>query len=1244
MEPFIHLHVHSQYSLLDGQASIQRLVDKAKGDGMKALALTDHGSMFGIKEFYNYVKKKNAPVFAEIKKIKAAIAEAKEGSPLLEELNKKLQEEESHLFKPILGCECYVAHRNRKLKEGKPDMSGWHLIVLAKNLQGYKNLIKMVSQSWTEGFYMRPRIDKELLEKYHEGLIVSSACLGGEIPKKITRGTPEEVDEAIQWFKNLFGDDFYLELQRHKTSRPDANLEVYPLQERVNQELLKLSVKHNVKVIATNDVHFIGEEDSDAHDRLICLSTGKDLDDPKRMRYTKQEWLKTTAEMNELFKDIPHVLSNTLEIAEKVEYYSIDSDALMPFFDIDPSFGTEADYREKFTETDLITEFGDKEYHRLGGYDKVIRIKLEADYLKHLTMIGAVKRYGENMNDETRERLEFELDVMKTMGFPGYFLIVQDFIAAARRMGVAVGPGRGSAAGSAVAYCLGITDIDPIKYDLLFERFLNPDRISMPDIDIDFDDDGRGEVLRWVTEKYGQERVAHIITYGTMATKSAIKDVARVQKLPLVQSNYLAKLVPDRIPDKKKVTLKDAIEYVPELKQASNSTDLIMRDTMKYAQMLEGNVRNTGVHACGVIIGQTAISDTVPVSTAEDKETGETMLVTQYEGSIIEETGLIKMDFLGLKTLSIIKEALENIKQTTGEDVDISTISLEDTKTYELYSQGKTTGTFQFESAGMQKYLKELQPSKFEDLIAMNALYRPGPMDYIPSFVARKHGREEIAYDIPIMERYLDDTYGITVYQEQVMLLSRLLADFTRGQSDELRKAMGKKLIDKMNALKEKFLAGGKKNGHAEKTLNKIWADWEKFASYAFNKSHATCYSWIAYQTAWLKANYPSEYMAAVLSRNLSNITEITKFMDECKYMGMNVLGPDINESYLKFSVNKAGDIRFGMAAIKGVGSGAVNDIIKERTLNGPYKTIFDLVERVNLSSCNKKNIESLALAGAFDNFPEITREQFFETNAKGETFIDQLVRYGNMYQIDKAQATNSLFGGDDIVLPTHPEIPKAEKWSDLERLNKERELIGIYLSAHPLDEYAIALKYGCNVGMADIEDKEALRNKEVTFGGLVCAAREGITKNGKPYMIIKIEDFTGSGEIPLFGDDYINFSKYGRLGLYVYVKARVQGRRFNENQLELKIVSIQLLPDVKDQVIEKITITLPIHEMNAQMVEELSTLTKNNVGNSLLYFEIVDGERNMKVELFARGLKINIRKELIDYLEENENIVFKVN
>lgn len=1245
MQPYIHLHVHSQYSLLDGQASISRIVDKAKADGMKAIALTDHGSMFGIKEFYNYTKKKNAPVFAAIKAIKGELEEArsKGNEKLVEELSAKLKEEESHLFKPILGCECYVARRGHKLKDGKQDMSGWHLVVLAKNLTGYKNLIKMVSKSWVDGFYMRPRIDKKMLEEHHEGLIVSSACLGGEVPKKITQGDIEAAEEAVLWFKNLFGEDYYLELQRHKTSRPDSNLEAYPLQERVNKELLRISEKLGVKVIATNDTHFVNEEDADAHDRLICLSTGKDFDDPKRMRYTKQEWIKTTAEMNELFGDIPQALSNTLEIADKVEYYSIDSDALMPFFDIDPSFGTEEEYKSKYTEQDLITEFGEKEYHRLGGYNKVIRIKLEADYLAHLTMIGAESRYP-NMDADTKERLDFELNVMKTMGFPGYFLIVQDFIGAARKMGVAVGPGRGSAAGSAVAFCLGITDIDPIKYDLLFERFLNPDRISMPDIDIDFDDDGRGEVLRWVTDKYGQERVAHIITYGTMATKSAIKDVARVQKLPLAESNRLAKLVPDKIPDKKKVTLKDAIEYVPELKEAAQSYDMTTRDTLKYAQMLEGNVRNTGVHACGVIIGQQAISDIVPVSTAEDKETGETMLVTQYEGSVIEETGLIKMDFLGLKTLSIIKEAVENIKHTTGEDVDMAKISLEDPKTYDLYSHGRTTGTFQFESAGMQKYLKELQPSKFEDLIAMNALYRPGPMDYIPSFIARKHGREEISYDIPVMERYLNDTYGITVYQEQVMLLSRLLADFTRGQSDELRKAMGKKLIDKMNALKEKFLAGGKKNGHKEKTLNKIWADWEKFASYAFNKSHATCYSWVAYQTAWLKANYPSEYMAAVLSRNLSNITEITKFMDECKAMEMNVLGPDVNESYLKFSVNKHGDIRFGLAAIKGVGEGAVNNIIEEREKNGPFKNIFDFVERVNLSSCNKKNIESLALAGAFDNFPEMGREQFFAVNGKSETFIDQIIRYGNKYQIDKSQAVNSLFGGESAIEIAHPEIPKAEKWSDLERLNKERELIGIYLSAHPLDEFAIALKYGCNVGMAEIEDKEALRNREVTFGGLVAGVREGITKTGKPYMIIKIEDFTGSGEIPLFGDDYINFGKYGRPGLYVFVKGRVQGRRFNENQLELKINSIQLLPDVKDSVIEKITITLPIHEMNATMVQELSILTKNNPGNSLLYFEVVDGEKNMKVELFARSIKINIRKELIDYLEQNDNIVFRVN
>ena len=1019
MEPFIHLHVHTQYSLLDGQASIDALINKAYDDGMRAIAVTDHGNMFGIKEFFNKVNKKNGKVQGTIKDLQKELKtlgvkeeRTDEENARLAEIPGLLEKAKGDLFKPIIGCECYCARNHRLQKTEKEDRSGWHLIVLAKNMTGYKNLIKIVSQSWTEGFYGRPRIDKELLEQHREGLIVCSACLGGEIPQKIMHGNIHAAEEAVLWFKQLFGEDYYLELQRHETHRADADQTVYKHQVEVNKVLIELAHKHGVKIIATNDVHFVNEEDADAHDRLICLSTGKDLNDPNRMRYTKQEWMKTTAEMNQIFGDIPDALRNTLEIADKVEFYSIDSGPIMPTFNIPEDFGTEEGYRQKLTEQDLFDEFtrdengnvvlsqadAEAKIKKLGGYDKLYRIKLEADYLAKLTYEGAKPRYGDPLSDEVKERLNFELHIMKTMGFPGYFLIVQDFIRAAREeLGVSVGPGRGSAAGSAVAYCLGITKIDPIKYDLLFERFLNPDRISLPDIDTDFDDDGRGEVLRWVTEKYGAERVAHIITYGTMATKSAIKDVARVEKVPLAESNRLAKLVPDKIPDMKKFKLKDAIEYVPELKEAANGTDPLVRDTLKYAQMLEGNVRNTGVHACGVIIGRYDISDVVPVSTAKDKDTGEEMLVTQYEGSVIEETGLIKMDFLGLKTLSIIKDAIENVRLTTGHDLDIDHISLEDPATYKLYCEGKTTGTFQFESAGMQKYLKELQPSKFEDLIAMNALYRPGPMDYIPSFIARKQGKEEIKYDIPVMERYLKDTYGITVYQEQVMLLSRLLANFTRGESDALRKAMGKKLIEKMNALKTKFLSGGKANGYEEATLNKIWADWEKFASYAFNKSHATCYSWVAYQTAYLKANYPSEYMAAVLSRSLSNIADITKFMDECKAMGIQVLGPDVNESILKFSVDKQKNIRFGMGAIKGVGESAVQNIIEERKKNGPYKDLFDFVERVNLSACNKKNIESLALAGAFDNF-HVQRESFFVDNGKGETFLDVLVRYGNKY------------------------------------------------------------------------------------------------------------------------------------------------------------------------------------------------------------------------------------------------------
>lgn len=1249
MQSFVHLHVHSQYSLLDGQASIARLVDKAMKDGMKALALTDHGVMYGVKDFVNYISKKNAPVKAKIRKIEneLRVLQSKSSDQDIDalelELKNKLELEQKNLFKPIIGCECYLARRDRFSQKDKVDSSGWHLVVLAKNFKGYQNLIKIVSKSWTEGFYYRPRIDKELLEKYSEGLIVSSACLGGEISRKVDNGEIEEAEEAVKWYKSVFGDDYYLELQRHKTNRPDADATTYVKQERVNKELIKIAEKLNVKVIATNDVHFVNEEDADAHDRLICLSTGRDFDDENRMRYSKQEWLKTTAEMNQVFADMPHVLSNTLEIANKIEHYSIDHDALMPFYPIEASFGTEEEYKTRYSEDELKKEFGLKVFKRLGGYEKVIRIKLESDYLAHLTYLGAKKRYGENLTDEIKERLDFELDTMKKMGYPGYFLIVQDFINAAREMDVAVGPGRGSAAGSAVAYCLRITDIDPIKYHLLFERFLNPDRISMPDIDVDFDDEGRDRVLHWVTEKYGKEKVARIITYGTMATKSAIKDVARVQKLPLSEADRLSKLVPDRIPGKK-INLKNAIEFVPELKQATKSDNPVIRDTLKYAQMLEGNVRSTGVHACGVIISQTDISDIVPMSTADDKTTKEKLLVTQYDGSVIEETGLIKMDFLGLKTLSIIKDALANVEHTTGEKIDISQINLEDTKTYELYSQGKTSGTFQFESAGMQKYLKELQPTKFEDLIAMNALYRPGPMDYIPSFVARKHGREEISYDIPIMQEYLDETYGITVYQEQVMLLSRLLADFTRGQSDELRKAMGKKKIEEMNPLKEKFLAGGRKNGHNEKVLLKIWADWERFASYAFNKSHATCYSWIAYQTAYLKANFPSEYMAAVLSNNLNNITEITKFMDECRAMGMNVLSPDVNESFFKFSVNKEKDLRFGLAAIKGVGNGAVKSIIEEREANGPFSDIFDFVERIPLSSCNKKSIESMALAGAFDSLPGVSREQFFATNDKEEPFIDTLIRYGTKFQADQNLSMNSLFGDDFSMQISRPDVPVAKPWTDLERLNKERELIGIYLSSHPLDDYELILRYVCNTSTSDLGDLDKMNGREVTFGGMVSTFREGQTKHGSPFTIFKVEDYNGSHEVALFGDDSINFGKFARPGLSLFIRGRVQQRRYSDTQFELKISSIQLLSDVKDSLLEKLTIQLPLIELTDESVEDLSALLKNNSGNTLLYFQINGTESHLNIDLFARNTKITVTRSLVDYLKSNEAIKFKVN
>ena len=1228
MQDFVHLHVHTHYSLLDGQASVSRLVDKAMKDGMKGIAVTDHGNMFGIKEFINYVNKKN----------------------------KGLAPEER--FKPIIGCEMYVARRGKEKREGKQDQSGWHLIVLAKNEKGYHNLIKLVSRAWTEGYYMRPRTDRKDLEKYHEGLIVCSACIGGEVPKKILNGQMEDAEEAVRWYKNLFGEDYYLELQRHPATVERANHEAYPLQQQANKVMMELAKKYDIKLICSNDVHFVDEENAEAHDRLICLSTQKDLDDPSRMLYTKQEWMKTRAEMNKLFADVPEALSNTLEILNKVETYSIDHAPIMPTFAIPEEFGTEEGYRKTYTEEDLYNEFtqdengnvvmsredGEAKIKRLGGYEKLYRIKLEGDYLAKLAFDGAKKLYGDPLTEEVAERLKFELYIMKTMGFPGYFLIVQDFIAAAReQLGVWVGPGRGSAAGSAVAYCLGITKIDPIKYDLLFERFLNPDRISLPDIDVDFDDDGRGEVLRWVTEKYGQEKVAHIITYGTMATKMAIKDVARVQKLPLPESDRLCKLVPDKLASGKKLNLPNAIEEIPELQQAEASPDPLLHNTMKYAKMLEGNVRGTGVHACGTIICRDDITDWVPVSTADDKETGEKMLVTQYEGSVIEETGLIKMDFLGLKTLSILKEAVENVRLSRGIEVDIDNVPIDDPVTYKLYCDGRTIGTFQFESPGMQKYLRELQPSTFEDLIAMNALYRPGPMDYIPDFIDRKQGRKPIEYDLPVMEKYLKDTYGITVYQEQVMLLSRLLADFTRGESDALRKAMGKKLRDKLDQMKPKFISGGEKNGHDPKILEKIWGDWEKFASYAFNKSHATCYSWVAYQTAYMKANYPAEYMAAVMSRS-KDIADVTKLMDECKAMNIRVLGPDVNESNLKFTVNKDGDIRFGLGAVKGVGETAVQSIIDERQKNGPYANVFDLVQRVNLNACNRRAMESMALAGALDSFADLKREQYFAMTNKNEPFLDTLLRYGNRYQADQAAAFNSLFGGENMVEIATPAIPQAESWSDLERLNKERELVGIYLSAHPLDDFQIILEQVCNTTMKELEDVPSLATREITMGGMVTSLRTGNSKNGNPYGIVKIEDYSGTAEIPFFGQDWVNYQGYLGERTFLYMKARCQPKRFKPEELELKITSIELLPDVKDQLLEKLTITVPLDALDKTLVMELSELTQKSPGKTELCFNIVDNGTKQAIGLKSTNTKISVSRELISFINQHEELEFRIN
>lgn len=1212
MIPFTHLHVHSQYSILDGAASIKGLVGKAKGDGMTALALTDHGTMFGAKEFWDTCRREGV--------------------------------------KPILGCETYVATRSVQDKNDKIDRSGDHLILLAKNKTGYINLVKLISIANTEGFYYKPRIDKQLLKQHHEGLIVSSACLGGEIAQLIMKSDIKAAEEAICWYKDIFGEDYYLELMRHKSDVPGLNEQVYDNQVRVNQILLELAAKCSIKVIATNDVHFTNAEDADAHDLLICLNTGKDLDDPNRMRYTKQEWFKTTSEMSELFADVPHALSNTKEVVDKVEEFELNSDPIMPQFPIPESFGTEADYIRKYTEEDMLREFGENSFGRLGGYNKVIRIKLESDYLKHLAYTGAYRRYGEPFPEDVHERLEFELEVIKTMGFPGYFLIVQDFINAAREMGVLVGPGRGSAAGSVVSYCVGITNIDPIQFDLLFERFLNPDRISMPDVDIDFDDDGRQMVLDWVTKKYGQDKVAHICTFGTMATKLAIRDVARVLKLPLPEADRLAKLVPEA----PKMNFVKAYQESPELLKERKSENPLIAQTLKFAETLEGSVRQSGVHACGILISRDPLTDHIPIMPTKEEE----LYTTQYDGRFVEAIGLLKMDFLGLKTLSIIRETLDNVKRSKGITIDIDKIPMDDGKTFELFSRGDTTAVFQFESPGMKKHLRNLKPNRFGDLVAMNALYRPGPMEYIPDYIDRKHGRKKVEYDHPMMEKYLSDTYGITVFQEQVMLLSRHLANFTRGDSDTLRKAMGKKIKAMMDKLKLKFIEGCKANSlfiegckevkkDPDTLIDKIWRDWEAFASYAFNKSHSVCYAYIAYQTGYLKAHFPAEFMAANMSRNLNNITEITKLMEESKRMKINVLGPDVNESFLKFTVNRKGDVRFGMAAVKGVGTGAVVDIIKARE-NGLFTDVFDFVARVNLQSVNKKNIEALAMAGAFDSFGNIRRSQFFAgTDQNDINFIEKLIKYGHQIQAHLNTTQQSLFGeviGAQVIRT--PELPGVPEWPKVILLEKEKTLIGIYLSAHPLDDYKLEIENFASreYTLKDLNNNlEALKGKEITFAGMVTEARESVGKTGKPYCNMVLTDYTDSCTIYFFGKDYVDFSKYCRPNLFILVKGQVQ-ESFRPGQLEFKVRHIEMLDEVRKNYIKSVTVQMAVQSITPELIREIETVSKKNKGAAMLKFNIWDPETKTVVNLFSRNTRIEMNREIERFFSERENLSFKIN
>lgn len=1235
---FVHLHVHTQYSILDGQSSIENLFNRAEELGMPGLAITDHGNMYGVKEFFKFAAKHPS-------------------------------------VKPIIGCEIYVSKGDHKVKE----KGYYHLILLAKNYNGYKNLMKIVSTGHIEGMYYKPRVSHEVIEKYHEDIICSSACMAGEIPRMILDGNIAGAEKAIEWHKRVFKDDYYLEVMLHKTEVPGLSLEVYEKEKEYDEVIFDLAEKHGVKVIATNDVHFVRKEDGPAHDRLICLTTNAYIDDIDRLRYTQQEYLKTEEEMAALFPDHPEVITNTLEICDKVENYTIDRGHVLPKFEIDKDFLDDIDtYLEKYKG---VIDAGRNDEK---GNDRGEEFRHSVAFLCHLCYKGAQERYGDVLDDVTADRLDFELKTISRMGFPDYFLIVQDYIAAARAQGISVGPGRGSAAGSAVAYCLGITNLDPIKYDLLFERFLNPERVSMPDIDVDFDDDGRYRVIQYVQDRYGVDHVSHVITFGTMAAKGAIKDVARISRLPLDESNRLTKMIPDKPitvtetsevelkdgeePDEgdkvvekdgkrfkivkkdveKKATLKNCVKYIPELKNELENGSELVREVLKYALQLEGCIRQIGIHACAMIIGRGNLTDYIPITLGEDKATGQKVWVSQYEGSFIEDVGMLKMDFLGLRTLSIIKICLAEVKKRFGIDIDIEKIPIDDPKAYEIYSNGDTKSVFQFESPGMMEWLQKLHPERFEDLIAMNALYRPGPMDYIPSFVARKRGEEPITYDLPAMEEFLKETYGVTVYQEQVMLISQKVAGFSKGKADKLRKAMGKKKIDILQSLYGEFIEGGKKNGHPEEVLKKIWKDWEKFASYAFNKSHATCYAWVSYQTGWLKAHYPSEFQAANLSMNKNNMTEIQAIMADCKKHHIRVLNPDVNESESNFTVNKNGDIRFGMGGMKGFGANIVDAIVQERTEHGLFEDIYDFCVRVS-GVVNRKSMEALVNSGAFDSFG-ISRSQYFLAGKNGLQYLDDLMSYGQVTRQNAEDDAASLFGDAEELKIEKPEPPALTIEPDiLEVLQREKDVVGMYLSDHPLKKYEFELENFTNCKMAELGDLIADCDKnrqtaQVALAGLVTSVETKISRNGKPFAKVNVEDFSGIYEFAFFGKDYENFMNYLHEHTAIYIEGEICEKYFLKPEeiaagkkapYTFKAKKISLLGNVAEDRLAGFAIEMLANDITPELRHRLVHLVKESKGNIPLSMIVFDPVTNYIVEFISRKYHITVSADFILQINE---------